>query len=513
MTPAAAGRRLRLPRHRGPALPALIALLALTPLGCRSEGELQLPGQHLRMNAAPMAVAADTPPPARETPAVPAPVAEQTIELPAVLAWAGAENPTIALAREAVRAGEAERLQAMALLLPTLNAGSSTNVHRGNLLTSQGIIRNVDRQSAYVGAGALAVGTGTVIFPGVRLTAPLADAVFEPRVARERLAGLRLDAVATRNQVLLDAVSAYLTLAGAEARIRALQRSDEEFREVARLTANFARSGQGRQGDADRAESEALLLEAQIQRSEEEIAVAAAELARILHADPSIRFRPADSELPLVQLVDPTLELPVLVSIAVRRRPEVGAATAAIRVGQTRLRQEQVRPFVPTVSAGFSAGAFGGGSDQADTTFGNFSGRTDFDVLAYWTLQNFGLGNRATQNERRAAMNQAMAAQRAVINRVGREVADARARAAARLQEVEVARRRIATAAQGYQQDLLRARNLQGRPIELINSLTLLNNARQDLVRATTAYDIAQFQLFVALGQPPDVGLGAACAP
>jgi outer membrane protein TolC len=100
-----------------------------------------------------------------------------------------------------------------------------------------------------------------------------------------------------------------------------------------------------------------------------------------------------------------------------------------------------------------------------------------------------------------------------VINVIRREVAEARALAASRRREYEVARRQLDTAGEAYRLDLLRTRNLAAKalPIELLNSANLLTAARQDLVRALIAYDQAQFQLFVALGQPPTLAVGWAC--
>jgi hypothetical protein len=43
------------------------------------------------------------------------------------------------------------------------------------------------------------------------------------------------------------------------------------------------------------------------------------------------------------------------------------------------------------------------------------------------------------------------------------------------------------------------------RPIEVLQSARLLAAARQALLLAIIRYDEAQFRLFVALGQPPDL--------
>jgi outer membrane protein TolC len=352
------------------------------------------------------------------------------------------------------------------------------------------------------------VGAGTVTVPGVVISSPLADALFAPLAARQLVAGRRFDARATQNNVLLDVCTQFLALVGAEARLQALRQSASESSEIVRLTAEFARTGQGREGDAERARNERLLLQVQESRAEEEVAVASAELARMLNMDPAIRLRGPEEPIPLVQLVDPQANLEELIQTALVNRPEVGARTADVAFNETRLRQEKVRPLLPFLFVGFSSGEFGGGSDQTDTRFGHFGGRTDFDVLAVWSLQNLGLGNLAVQHRVRAEVNQAAAERAQVIDRIRREVAEANALAAARRQEVEVARRRVETAEQAFRLDLNRTRNLEGRVIEVQNSLNLLSAARQELVIAVVGYDQAQFQLFVAMGQPPTLARG-----
>jgi outer membrane protein TolC len=434
------------------------------------------------------------------------------IDLVTALGLAGAENPTIALAREAVAASRADLLRARALLLPTLNAGSSIDVHRGNLQTSQGQIISVDRQALFVGAGASAVGAGTVTIPGVRLTAQLAEAVFEPRAARQQVAASSFDALAVRNRVLLDVTDAYFALLGAEGRLQALRQAEADLGEVVRLAVNFARAGEGREADADRARSEALLLHTREEAAEGEVAAAAANLARLLNLDPSVRLRGPGGPLPLVRLVDPSPGLEALIQVALGNRPEVAARTADVGVVTAHLRQEQVRPFVPLLSVGYSAGEFGGGSNLTDTRFGHFDGRSDFDALAVWSLENFGVGNLNTVRRLRAEVTEAAAVRARAMEQIRREVAYAYAVSAARIQQLEVARRRVETSEQAYRLDLERIRGLVGvgrirrviaHPIELMNSADLLNRARLDLIAAMVGFDQAQFGLFVALGQPP----------
>jgi outer membrane protein TolC len=152
---------------------------------------------------------------------------------------------------------------------------------------------------------------------------------------------------------------------------------------------------------------------------------------------------------------------------------------------------------------GFSGGAFGGGSNLVPPLLGNFGGRTDFDIRAYWSLQNMGLGNMALWRQRSAQVGVALGDQSLTINRVRREVSAALADAIAARGRVEVTARQLDTAQAGFREDLDRIRGTVGLPIEVTNSLDLLAEARQSHLRAIIDYNRAEFRLFVALGSPP----------
>jgi outer membrane protein TolC len=72
---------------------------------------------------------------------------------------------------------------------------------------------------------------------------------------------------------------------------------------------------------------------------------------------------------------------------------------------------------------------------------------------------------------------------------------------------MEIERRRVQELTDGFQRDLNRIRAGQGRPIEVLNQAKRLVAARQRLLEALIAFDRAQFQLFVALGQPPTLAV------
>jgi outer membrane protein TolC len=445
------------------------------------------------------ALAAEPPPPD----AAPAYV----IDLPTALALAERENPTIGIAREAVFADLALVQQARAELLPTLVAGGNFYVHRGALQESSGGILNVNAQSLYLGGGAGAIGAGTVANPAIRIYAPLSNALFEPLSARQRVAVSRFEARATSNNVLLDVVLRYFDLMGAEAERNAYMRSDADTAGVAATVDAYVRVGQARKADADRAWARGARLRRMVYQAEEHVGVAAARLSGLLDLDPSIRLQTVAGQLWAIDVVDPSRGLPDLTGIALQFRPEMAARGAAIALAQTQLKEERWRPWLPTVSAGYSAGEFGTGSNLAPPPPFADSGRSDFNISAIWTFQNAGIGNIARQRGRQSQIDRAMSERASTENMILEEVADAYGQSEARRRQVAIARQQLATAEAGFREELARTRGGVGLPIEALNSLDLLTRARQDFIAATIGYDQAQFRLFVALGNPPSVAL------
>ncbi|MBN9121731.1 MAG: TolC family protein, partial [Planctomycetes bacterium] len=441
---------------------------------------------------------------------VPAPPADaETIDLGVALRLAGVDNPTINLAREQIREALAELLGARSLLLPSVNIGGNFHQHTGTLQASFGGIRKVNSQSLYLGFGARTLAAESVAFPGVRLFAHLGDAFYEPLAARQRVTARRSDAQAVQNDMLLRVTVAYLELVGAESRLEITRQGEVDIGELVRVTRVFAQKGQGRQGDADRAAARAELLRQDLRRTEEEVGVTTARLSELLNLDPSVRLRtPGGAVLP-VRLIPEEAGADALVAEAVRARPELFARSAEIQEARTRVRQEQVRPFVPLLSVGYSGGLFGGGSNLVDSRFGPMKGRTDFDVFAVWNVQNLGFGNRALVRRADARFGEALAAFDLDLNRVRREVHEALADARAAARQIEVSKSSVAVAEEGFKLEKERIALGQGRPIEALDSFQQLLDARRELVRAVIDFNVAQFRLYVAVGSNPLAAPGA----
>jgi outer membrane protein TolC len=436
----------------------------------------------------------------------PVPGPKEFIDLETVWRIAGARNPNINRARSLVVEARALQRRADLIWLPDLNAGVNYRRHIGVYQSSFGQIRDVDMSSVYLGAGANAVGGNPPAVPGVRLFTSVADAIYEPQAARRLSASRSNDARATNNTMQLESTTAYFELLSAEHRLRAAMQSYADADKIVGTTQSYAKAGQGRSGDAHRAEAEGSLLLIELSRLDEEVGVRAAELARGLNLDPSTRLQTPGGPLHTYDLVDLQVGLPQLVATAQRRRPEVASRSMLIDQSRIRIRQEKTRPFLPTLMLGYSAAGYGGTGNftPAVAPFASLDNRADFDAWAFWTLRNLGAGNQASVERNEAEAARRGGERRQLLDQVRDEVAEAYAQAYTRRLQLAPALRRLRDAELAYRADYARLQGGEGLPLEVLNSVRLLATARQQLMTIVAADSVAQFRLYAALGLPPN---------
>lgn len=443
---------------------------------------------------------------------------QSPIDLGSALRLAGADNPELLLARQRVLEATAIKQLAAAQLLPNLNLGTNYDLHRGPLQQSNGNILQVNRDALYVGLGANAVGAGTVSIPGLFYNLNVGEAWYGYLATRQRVVTAEATAGAIENDVLLRVCLAYLELLRGEGRQAISHRNRDEAAEVARLTADYAETGQGRKADADRAAVELKRRDAEMTQAEGETLTASARLAQLLNLDPSTRLKPIDGWAVPAPVVPAPIPLPELLAIALLQRPELAARRSDVRAALYELSLAKVLPFAPNVILGFSAGGFGGGSNLVSTPpgfvsgdgtlvtaprFSSLDGRTDFDVVVFWTFRNMGVGNLALLRAADSRTKQSRLRELEVLNQVRAQVAEFHGWVAARYLQIDTGEKAVRASHDAYTQDLTRIRGGQGLPLELVDSLRLLGRSRYEYLDAIIDYNRAQFQLWVALGKPP----------
>ena len=248
--------------------------------------------------------------------------------------------------------------------------------------------------------------------------------------------------------------------------------------------------------------------------------VASAELTRTLRLDPSAIVGPVEPPNLQVTILSPQADVDELIPIGLVNRPELASQQALVRAALTQLKQERLRPLMPSVllSGNAAPAAPGGylmGGLFASSNNGNsapLTGRNDVNLQLLWSVNNLGFGNRATVREREAEKQQRMYDLFKMQDTVAAEVAKAHA-------ELTAASTCIAEAETGVREaQVSYAGNIKGlsettrfgdllvlvnRPQEVVAALEQLANAYDNYFTAINDYNRTQFRLFRALGYPP----------
>ncbi len=441
-----------------------------------------------------------TQPPPNDT--LNAPQGSYSIDLPTALRLAQGDNLQVAFAREQVTQAWTKYDAARVMWLPSIRTGLNYNKHDAQIQDITGNVFPASRSNSWAGLGAATPGAGSPAYPGLYMNFHLADALFEPLAAQQAAFARRHAADAVANDVLWRVSLGYIELVRAAQELAIARDVERTAAELVKLTADHAAAGQGSPADADRAAAEWSIRRNDVLRAQESTRVASARLAQLLRLDPCLQLEPLDPLAVPVDLVPLELSRCDLVTWGLSNRPELAQHRHLVSEAVERMRRSQYSVLMPSVVLGASYGVFGGGQAQAQSNFGN---RFDGDAIAYWQMRQLGFGDVAARNDARSQVRQANVAQMAIMDQVCREVIEAHAQVDARRGQIEIAREGIVSAERSQLRNLERIRNLQGLPLEMLQSNQALAQARREYLRTVADYNTAQVTLYHAVGSPGDI--------
>ncbi len=426
------------------------------------------------------------------------------INLATALHLSGVRPLDIATAAAQVEQALALQLQARVLWIPNLNAGVDYFRHDGvqqNLFTGENF--RLGRQSFFVGGGpSLSVG--------------LTDAIFVPLAARRVVASRRADLQTARNDVLLTVAQAYFNVQAARGRLLGVAATIAR----AELLVNFARAlapSLIAPLEINRAQAELQSLRQTQQVAIRDWRVASAQLAEILLIDPATLLEPVEPAFLQVTFIPADRCAEDLMPVALNTRPEIASRKELVEAALLLLQREKKRPLLPNifvVSPTTTTGLMAAGnlSSGPNGLLNSNGSRLDIEVAAVWELQNAGFGNIGLIRQRRAEKEIAAIDLTRTVFRVKSEVAQA----VARLQTAKI---RVVETDEGVRQALESAdKNFIGlrqttrpagallrlivRPQEVVAAIIALNTAYEQYAFAVSEYNVAQFDVYHALGQP-----------
>lgn len=437
------------------------------------------------------------------------------INLPTALKLVNARTMDIAIASQRIQQAGAQLQQAKYAWLPTVTLGADYMRHDGRFQEAGGNVINPSRTSFMAGGGLNAIFTPS-------------DAIFAPLAARQQVRARVADLDAVENNTVLTVAEAYFSvqqargeLVGAEIAVR---HAEELVRRADKLAAGLVAPV-----EAVRARTELARRKQAVFAAQERWQLASADLIRVLRLDPTALIDPVEPPHLRVSLVSPEQTIDTLIPLGLRNRPELASQQALIEATLHRLKQERIRPLIPSLvlkgagtnpPASFSGGVFGGGNDALS----KYGPRGDVELQVIWELQGFGLVNRAKVREKQADNQVAILEMFRLQDIVAAEIAQAHAKAqsaAGRLADAESGLKDAADSVDKNFQGLSQTRRagdliiLMVRPQEVIASIQALSQAYADFYSAIADHNRAQFRLYRALGQPAafitGTGMGTAC--
>jgi outer membrane protein TolC len=440
------------------------------------------------------------------------------INLPTALQLAGVRPIDIGLASERIQVAVAQLERARVLWLPTIYLGVDYFRHDGQIQSVEGNVLGTSKSSFLVGAGPSAVFA-------------VSDAIFAPLAERQVVRAREAFLQTARNDSLLAVAEAYFNVQQARGELAGASDAARRAEEVVRRTEKLAAGGEGILADVDvvRARTEFARRDQALDTAGEHWRVASADLMRVLRLDASALVEPLEAPHLRVSLVPVDKPVDDLIPVALTNRPELAAQQALVQATLVRLRQERLRPLIPSVllrgastpvTGTLAGGYFGGGRND---NLSNFTARSDFDIQVLWELQNLGFGNRALADQRRAENRLSVLDLFRIQDQVAAEVAQAYAQAqsaASRLGKAENGLRDAVESANKNFEGLGQTKTAGGkviilviRPQEVVAAIQALVLAYNDYYGSVADYNRAQFRLYRALGQPAQVlaGQGDGC--
>ena len=425
------------------------------------------------------------------------------INLATAMRLANARPIDVQVAEQSVAIAARQLDRAKLLWVPNLVVGADFFRHNGGQQNFAGEIPRSDRGSAMVGFGP------NVVFN-------ITDAIYAPLAAKQDLKVRRAAMQTATNDATYAVAEAYFhvqqargELAGA---LLVAQRADDVSKKAEALAEGLAPPL-----EASRAKVELARRQQASTAARERWRTASAELGRLLRLEPGTLIEPMEPPFLPITVISGDASLDALIPLGLTNRPELQGQQALVQATLARLKQEKLRPLVPSLalrsvstnpSGSLGYGTFAGGPGG---TLGGSGSRFDLDFQVLWEFQSLGFGNKARIGERQAEYQIATFELFRTQDRIAAEIAAAFAQgraASERMAQAEPALKESLNLVEKSLLGMAQTRRLGEvnvlvvRPQEVVAAVQALGQANADFYSAVGDYNRAQFRLYRALGHP-----------
>jgi outer membrane protein TolC len=284
------------------------------------------------------------------------------------------------------------------------------------------------------------------------------EALYAPLAARQEL---RADEPAAAPDSTSAVVEAYFGVQQARGELAGALAAEARAVELERKATALAK-GLAPPADENRVRAELGHRRQAVAAARERCRAAGAELARLLRLNPTAAVEPVEPPGLSVTVIDPAVGLDDLIPVALRTRPELAGREAVVEATLARLKQDRLRPLVPSRAARSAP-------EPATSEVYRTQDRIAAEVAARFAAAR-------SAAERVAAAGPALAEANELV--------------------------RKSVEGLGQTRRVGDALALVVRPQEAVAAVQAFAQANADVCAAVADYNRAQFRLYLALGRP-----------
>jgi outer membrane protein TolC len=406
------------------------------------------------------------------------------IDLPTALRLANAQNLDVQIAREKLNEAKANHTSAVSQFFPWLAPGISYRRHDNLIQAVDGEFLKVHKQSYSPGA--------TI---GAQLD--LGEAIYKNLAAKQNVNVAEHAFAAQRQESTFAAARNYFELLFAQAAIGVAE-------EAVKISTNYeaqireaVSAGLTFKGDELRVKIQSERNQLALQQAIEQRRAASTRLAQTLHLDPAVELVAENSELAPLNLFNEKRSMSSLVAEAIENRPERKQIRAAVASAEADKKGAVYGPLIPTLSAQAFVGGLGGDSNASRSRFDE---QEDYFVGASWRIGPGGLFDFGRTRAAEARLKTAELSGAKIENEISSEVVNAFVRVQSLRDQLDFAKRVLATAQESLRLAQLRKEFAVGIVLENIQAEQDLTRARFDYLKTMADFNSAQYALSRAIG-------------
>ena len=404
------------------------------------------------------------------------------IDLKTVLEMGGANNLTIKKYELQKELALAELTEANSWWLPEIYAGVTAHQRWGAAMNTDGrIFTGLNRQNLWAGLGASGHWK-------------LGEGMYGAKVADIRSKAIQFQQEAAKNEVLLEIIGTYYDFLAAQLKTGTYSLLIAQADTIAQQLKIQSDAGLGYQSDWLMARSNIKHLQVEQLNAKKEIAEKTARLIGLLNLPPNTRLVSTETVVSPLKLVSENEALTDL-SNAYAQRPEMKYMDFQRQALETEKEGLRKGMALPELSLGVYGASFGDiFSPQRPTA------EINAGVLWRIPLELALSKHQGPYKKIDAQLKIQQFEAEEFKNQINEELAAAKWTMEAVSEQMSIAKEGSELAGQAYQQSVQRQQLGTARPFEILQAQEMFMQAQLDYLQAVTAYNRAQYRMYVALG-------------